>query len=78
MFAVLSSFQKDYCSAIEGGRNVPNTNELDCGARICYITHDVFTKSLEDPGLYKKMFPVEILNVIRNIQVCEKLVYFNV
>ncbi|XP_017493288.1 PREDICTED: dynamin-1-like protein [Rhagoletis zephyria] len=68
VFAVLSSFQKDYCSAIEGGRNVPNTNELDCGARICYITHDVFTKSLEDPGLYKKMFPVEILNVIRNIQ----------
>lgn len=66
LLQIVTKFASAYCATIEGTARNIETSELCGGARICYIFHETFGKTLDsiDPlsGLSKR----DILTAIRN------------
>ncbi|KAK6634624.1 Dynamin-1-like protein [Polyplax serrata] len=66
LLQIITKFASAYCSTIEGTARNIETNELCGGARICYIFHETFGRTLHQihplAGLTKR----DILTAIRN------------
>jgi len=66
LLQIITKFASAYCSTIEGTARNIETTELCGGARICYIFHETFGKTLDSihplAGLTKR----DILTAIRN------------
>ncbi|KAK9501433.1 hypothetical protein O3M35_012156 [Rhynocoris fuscipes] len=66
LLQIITKFASAYCQTIEGTSRNIETTELSGGARICYIFHETFGKTLDSihplSGLRKR----DILTAIRN------------
>ncbi|XP_014291655.1 dynamin-1-like protein isoform X2 [Halyomorpha halys] len=66
LLQIITKFASAYCSTIEGTSRNIETTELCGGARICYIFHETFGKTLDSihplAGLTKR----DVLTAIRN------------
>ena len=65
LLQLLTKFATDYENAIDGAGKV-NLQELAGGARINYIFHDTFGRTLEKVDPLEGIHQVEILTAIRN------------
>uniref|UniRef100_A0A914QMY5 Dynamin GTPase n=1 Tax=Panagrolaimus davidi TaxID=227884 RepID=A0A914QMY5_9BILA len=63
---VISRFTKAYTASLDGNCKDLASNELTCGARICYIFHDIFKKEMEEIDPIEDLTKSEILTTIRN------------
>jgi dynamin 1-like protein len=63
---VISRFSKYYAAALDGSSKELESNELSCGARICYIFHDIFNREMDDINPTEGLNEKEILTTIRN------------
>ncbi|KAL7672875.1 hypothetical protein ACOME3_007754 [Neoechinorhynchus agilis] len=66
LLQVITKFANHYCSTIEGTAKIIETSELTGGARICYIFHEVFGKTLEAVNPLVGLRKLDILTAIRN------------
>ncbi|XP_067083772.1 dynamin-1-like protein isoform X2 [Osmerus mordax] len=63
---IVTKFASDYCNTIEGtGRHI-QTTELCGGARICYIFHETFGRTLQSIDPLGGLTELDILTAIRN------------
>ncbi|KAK6011945.1 dynamin central region, partial [Ostertagia ostertagi] len=67
LLQIITRFATAYTSTIEGNvsRNI-ETTELCGGARICFIFHETFGKSLESVNPLENLTQMDILTAIRN------------
>ncbi|CAB3409048.1 unnamed protein product [Caenorhabditis bovis] len=66
LLQIITRFATAYTSTIEGTSRNIETTELCGGARICYIFHDTFGKSLESVNPLENLSQLDILTAIRN------------
>lgn len=63
---IITKFSSTYCETIEGTSQNIATAELCGGARICYIFHDIFGKTLQNFDALQGLSMKDILTAIRN------------
>ncbi|KFD65204.1 hypothetical protein M514_06573 [Trichuris suis] len=66
LLQVITRFCSSYVATVEGTARNIETSELCGGARICYIFHETFRKTLERINPTKNLKKVDILTAIRN------------
>ncbi|EGT55975.1 hypothetical protein CAEBREN_06650 [Caenorhabditis brenneri] len=66
LLQIITRFATAYTSTIEGTARNIETTELCGGARICYIFHDTFGRSLELVNPLENLTQLDILTAIRN------------
>ncbi|XP_017876106.1 dynamin-1-like protein isoform X2 [Ceratina calcarata] len=66
LLQIITKFASSYCSTIEGTARNIETNALYGGARICYIFHETFGKSLDSVKPLEGLTKMDILTAIRN------------
>ncbi|XP_068572948.1 dynamin-1-like protein isoform X2 [Cebidichthys violaceus] len=63
---LITKFATEYCNTIEGTAKYIETAELCGGARICYIFHETFGRTLESVDPLGGLSTIDILTAIRN------------
>ncbi|KAK6057139.1 dynamin GTPase effector domain protein, partial [Cooperia oncophora] len=66
LLQIITRFATAYTSTIEGTSRNIETTELCGGARICFIFHETFGKSLESVNPLENLTQMDILTAIRN------------
>lgn len=66
LLQLITRFASSYCAIIEGTARDIETTELCGGARICYIFHDIFGRTLEIMDAMEGLATRDILTAIRN------------
>lgn len=66
LLQIITRFAAAYCSTIEGTAKNIETSELCGGARICYIFHETFGKTLDSVDPLGGLTTFDILTAIRN------------
>ncbi|XP_076468688.1 dynamin-1-like protein [Babylonia areolata] len=66
LLQIITKFASAYCSTIEGTAKNIETTELCGGARICYIFHETFGRTLEGVDPLGGLSTRDILTAIRN------------
>ncbi|XP_048584387.1 dynamin-1-like protein [Nematostella vectensis] len=66
LLQMITRFAATYCSIIEGTAHEIETSELCGGARICYIFHDIFGRTLTIMDAMEGLSTRDILTAIRN------------
>lgn len=66
LLQIITRFAAAYCSTIEGTAKNIETSELCGGARICYIFHETFGKTLNSVDPLGGLTTFDILTAIRN------------
>ncbi|XP_077079798.1 dynamin-1-like protein isoform X1 [Siphateles boraxobius] len=66
LLQIVTKFATDYCSTIEGTARHIQTSELCGGARICYIFHETFGRTLQSIDPLGGLTELDILTAIRN------------
>ena len=66
LLSIITKFSSTYCETIEGTSQNIATSELCGGARICYIFHDIFGKTLMNFDALQGLSTKDILTAIRN------------
>lgn len=63
---IITKFAAEYCHTIEGTAKNIETSELCGGARICYIFHETFGRTLESIDPLTGLTTLDVLTAIRN------------
>lgn len=71
LLQIITKFASAYCSTIEGTANNIETTELCGGARICYIFHETFGRTLDTIDPLGGLTMLDILTAIRNATVSD-------
>ncbi|XP_072396734.1 dynamin-1-like protein isoform X2 [Diabrotica undecimpunctata] len=66
LLQIITKFASAYCSTIEGTARNIETTELCGGARICYIFHETFGRTLDSIHPLAGLTKMDILTAIRN------------
>ncbi|XP_034090154.1 dynamin-1-like protein isoform X3 [Gymnodraco acuticeps] len=66
LLQLITKFAAEYCNTIEGTAKYIETAELCGGARICYIFHETFGRTLESVDPLGGLGTIDILTAIRN------------
>ncbi|VEN52540.1 unnamed protein product [Callosobruchus maculatus] len=66
LLQIITKFASAYCAAIEGTSRNIETTELCGGARICYIFHETFGRTLDSIHPLVGLSKMDILTAIRN------------
>ncbi|XP_034381736.1 dynamin-1-like protein isoform X1 [Cyclopterus lumpus] len=66
LLQLITKFATEYCNTIEGTAKYIETAELCGGARICYIFHETFGRTLESVDSLGGLSTIDILTAIRN------------
>nr|CAG4634637.1 EOG090X01UE [Alona affinis] len=66
LLQIITKFASSYCSTIEGTARNIETTELCGGARICYIFHETFGRTLDSIHPLAGLTTLDILTAIRN------------
>ncbi|TSO88093.1 Dynamin-1-like protein [Bagarius yarrelli] len=66
LLQIVTKFATDYCNTIEGTARHIQTSELCGGARICYIFHETFGRTLQSIDPLGGLNEMDILTAIRN------------
>lgn len=66
LLQIITKFASSYCSTIEGTSRNIETTELCGGARICYIFHETFGRTLDSIHPLAGLTKMDILTAIRN------------
>ena len=66
LLQIITRFASSYCSTIEGTARNIETTRLSGGARICYIFHEVFGKTLDAVNPLDGLTTRDILTAIQN------------
>ncbi|XP_025107859.1 dynamin-1-like protein [Pomacea canaliculata] len=66
LLQIITKFASAYCSTIEGTSKNIETTELCGGARICYIFHETFGRTLESIDPLGGLSTRDVLTAIRN------------
>ncbi|XP_056280756.1 dynamin-1-like protein isoform X1 [Pseudoliparis swirei] len=66
LLQLITKFASEYCNTIEGTAKYIETTELCGGARICYIFHETFGRTLESVDPLGGLSTIDILTAIRN------------
>ncbi|XP_058414510.1 dynamin-1-like protein isoform X8 [Diceros bicornis minor] len=66
LLQLITKFATEYCNTIEGTAKYIETSELCGGARICYIFHETFGRTLESVDPLGGLNTIDILTAIRN------------
>lgn len=66
LLQLITKFATEYCNTIEGTAKHIETSELCGGARICYIFHETFGRTLESVDPLGGLTTIDILTAIRN------------
>ncbi|OWF42330.1 dynamin-1-like protein [Mizuhopecten yessoensis] len=66
LLQIITRFASAYCSTIEGTSKYIETSELCGGARICYIFHETFGRTLESVDPLVGLTTMDVLTAIRN------------
>uniref|UniRef100_A0A8C4HKZ9 Interferon-induced GTP-binding protein Mx n=1 Tax=Dicentrarchus labrax TaxID=13489 RepID=A0A8C4HKZ9_DICLA len=66
LLQIVTKFASDYCNTIEGTARYIQTTELCGGARICYIFHETFGRTLQSIDPLGGLTELDILTAIRN------------
>ncbi|XP_066446317.1 dynamin-1-like protein isoform X2 [Eleutherodactylus coqui] len=66
LLQLITKFATEYCNTIEGTAKYIETSELCGGARICYIFHETFGRTLESVDPLGGLTTIDILTAIRN------------
>ncbi|KAM8964926.1 dynamin-1-like protein isoform 2-T5 [Sarcophilus harrisii] len=66
LLQIITKFANEYCNTIEGTAKNIETSELCGGARICYIFHETFFRTLESIDPLAGLTILDILTTIRN------------
>lgn len=66
LLQIITRFASAYCCTIEGTSRNIETTELCGGARICYIFHETFGRTLESIDALGGLNAMDILTAIRN------------
>nr|XP_061809069.1 dynamin-1-like protein [Nerophis lumbriciformis] len=66
LLQLITKFATEYCNTIEGTAKYIETAELCGGARICYIFHETFGRTLECVDPLGGLSTIDILTAIRN------------
>ncbi|CAG2109883.1 unnamed protein product [Medioppia subpectinata] len=66
LLQIITKFASSYCSTIEGTARNIETTELCGGARICYIFHETFGRTLDSIHPLGGLTTLDILTAIRN------------
>lgn len=66
LLQIITKFASAYCSTIEGTARNIETTELCGGARICYIFHETFGRTLDFIHPLTGLTKMDILTAIRN------------
>lgn len=66
LLQIITKFASAYCSTIEGTSRNIETTELCGGARMCYIFHETFGKTLDSIHPLTGLTKMDILTAIRN------------
>ncbi|XP_056131611.1 dynamin-1-like protein [Lampris incognitus] len=66
LLQLITKFAAEYCNTIEGTAKYIETAELCGGARICYIFHETFGRTLESVDPLGGLTTIDILTAIRN------------
>ncbi|XP_068616811.1 dynamin-1-like protein [Brachionichthys hirsutus] len=66
LLQIVTKFASDYCNTIEGTGRYIQTSELCGGARICYIFHETFGRTLQSIDPLGGLSELDILTAIRN------------
>lgn len=66
LLQIITKFASAYCSTIEGTSKNIETTELCGGARICYIFHETFGRTLDSIHPLSGLSKMDILTAIRN------------
>ncbi|XP_041350452.1 dynamin-1-like protein isoform X2 [Gigantopelta aegis] len=66
LLQIITKFASAYCNTIEGTSKYIETSELCGGARICYIFHETFGRTLESVDPLGGLSTRDILTAIRN------------
>lgn len=73
LLQIITKFASAYCSTIEGTARNIETTELCGGARICYIFHETFGRTLD--GIHPLTGEREIIKLL-TIPACHELFSF--
>ncbi|GFV57802.1 hypothetical protein TNCV_3071811 [Trichonephila clavipes] len=66
LLQIITKFASSYCSTVEGTARNIETSELCGGARICYIFHETFGRTLNSIDPLGGLTTFDILTAIRN------------
>lgn len=66
LLQIITKFNASYCATIEGTARNIETTELCGGARICYIFHETFGRTLDSIHPLAGLTQMDILTAIRN------------
>ncbi|XP_060678385.1 dynamin-1-like protein isoform X2 [Hemiscyllium ocellatum] len=66
LLQIITKFATEYCNTIEGTARNIETSELCGGARICYIFHETFGRTLESIDPLTGLTTLDVLTAIRN------------
>ncbi|XP_072567858.1 dynamin-1-like protein isoform X1 [Paramormyrops kingsleyae] len=66
LLQLITKFASEYCNTIEGTAKYIETAELCGGARICYIFHETFGRTLESVDPLGGLTTIDVLTAIRN------------
>ncbi|CAL4074228.1 unnamed protein product [Meganyctiphanes norvegica] len=66
LLQIITKFNAAYCATIEGTARNIETTELCGGARICYIFHETFGRTLDSIHPLSGLTQMDILTAIRN------------
>ncbi|CAM9958573.1 dynamin-1-like protein isoform X2 [Lampetra fluviatilis] len=66
LLQLVTKFAAEYCNTIEGTAKHIETSELCGGARICYIFHETFGRTLESVDPLGGLTTLDVLTAIRN------------
>uniref|UniRef100_A0A8C1E8R7 Dynamin-1-like protein n=1 Tax=Cyprinus carpio carpio TaxID=630221 RepID=A0A8C1E8R7_CYPCA len=66
LLQLITKFATEYCNTIEGTAKYIETTELCGGARICYIFHETFGRTLESVDSLGGLTTIDVLTAIRN------------
>lgn len=66
LLQIVTKFASDYCNTIEGTARYIQTSELCGGARMCYIFHETFGRTLQSIDPLGGLTELDILTAIRN------------
>nr|XP_061812293.1 dynamin-1-like protein isoform X5 [Nerophis lumbriciformis] len=66
LLQLITKFAAEYCHTIEGTAKYIETAELCGGARICYIFHETFGRTLESVDPLGGLTTIDVLTAIRN------------
>ncbi|XP_056596272.1 dynamin-1-like protein isoform X2 [Triplophysa dalaica] len=66
LLQLITKFATEYCHTIEGTAKYIETAELCGGARICYIFHETFGRTLESVDPLGGLTTIDVLTAIRN------------